>query len=132
MTGVWKPFELSDLTQVPVQDRHAHLVPLITLRPLAMTPMLTGLYSWTYWSGTGRPVFCGGVIGKGNWCWAFLARDMRKHMVAVTRGTRATLALHPGPVRASIDPKHPEAVRWANILGFERTQDPLVWVLPNA
>lgn len=125
------PFELADLEDIQVQQRHSGLVPLILARPFAFIRATEGPWSWTYWTETGRPVACAGILKNGS-AWAFLGTDMRREMVPFLRATRQVLEAYSaavGPVRSDIDTASPEAVRWARLLGF-RQIDGSNWEFP--
>lgn len=120
MSGKFEPFEIADLEDIHVQGRHAALTPRILARPLVFYPLMVGPWSWTYWTATGRPVACAGILPNG-YAWAFLGADMRRDMIPFLRATQQVLEAHrgsTGPVRSEIDSSHPEAVRWARLLGF--------------
>lgn len=116
-----EPFGLSDLCQLEVQGVHKPVLPAVWSMGLHLDVLL-GPWSWTAWDAYGRPVACIGILPNG-YVWAFLAPDLKRNMVAITRGCRDIMDAHvaaKGPVYASIDDGYPEAVRWAKLLGFKR------------
>jgi hypothetical protein len=72
----------------------------------------------------GEILACLGVFqfwpGRGV-CWAVLSSDLRKHMVGLSKRIR-TFFDQSGYRRleATIAPDFPAAIRWAELLGFER------------
>ena len=114
-----RPFRLSDLLHLEVQERHAAVAPLLWRQGLSIKCML-GPWSWTT-ELDGRPVASYGVL-ENAYAWALLGEDLGRTMVSITRSVQSILASHAmirGPVYEEIDPTHPEAIRWACILGFE-------------
>lgn len=123
MAGRFEPFELSDLEAIRVQPRHAGLVPIILAHPLVFQHAMVGPWSYTYWLACGRPVACAGITTSGEG-WAFLGEDMRRVMVPCSRATRQVHEVYArsvGPVKWHVDRRHPEAVRWAELIGLRPT-----------
>jgi hypothetical protein len=124
------PFDLHDLEQMEVQQKHKELVPVLFNSYLSARRMLEGPWAWTAWTEHGRPVASCGILNNGG-AWAFLSEDLRRDMVAVTRAVRRVLELHAavkGPVFADIDGSFAEGVRWAKFLGFQPgAEDPSRW-----
>lgn len=114
-----RPFKLSDLLRLEVQKRHMAIWPIIWRQGLNLQKML-GPWSWTA-ERDEQPIAACGIL-EGGWAWALLGEGLGRDMVPVIRTTRNALVSHAtvlGPVYAHIDDTHPEAVRWAGILGFE-------------
>lgn len=125
-----EPFSFSDLLLFEVQEAHAPLLPRLLARPLTVQRAAEGPWSYTAWLPCGVPAAACGILHNG-YAWALLAPDMRRHMLAVTRAVSAILAdyrVAVGPVSAEIDTSHPEAVRWAALLGFRPLGAGRTWV----
>lgn len=122
MTVQFEPFDLYHLCVMQVQDRHAWLVNQVYDRWTEIEPRLVGPYSWTAWSAYGLPVACCGIMECGG-TWAFLAKNLKRDMVAVSKYVRGVLdqflAEKTTPY-AEIDESHAEAVRWVRLLGFQQ------------
>lgn len=125
---IFRPFRFDDLRALAVQHRHrgtlaktleASVKFEIPISPLSFTAC-----------GDGRVLACVGATPDGG-VWAFLAEDLRRHMVPITRHCRELADMHyrmtGKPLYASIDGGHPEAVRWARLGGFQQ-QDGDTWV----
>ena len=114
------PFEVSDLDAMDVQARHRPILEMAQWAAGQIKKTVEGPYSWTAWTPYGQAVAACGILEDGH-AWAFLGTGSPKHYVAITRKVRQVLECHVaiiGPVYAAIDPNHPEAVRWARLLGF--------------
>ena len=112
-------FRLSDLLHLKVQKRHLAISPFFWRHFLLLGDML-GPWSLTA-EVDGHPVASYGAL-EGGWTWALLEEGLGRHMIPITRSIKRLLSSHVqvvGPVYAHIDEDHPEAVRWARILGFE-------------
>jgi hypothetical protein len=121
----FEPFAVFDLYTMVVQDRHADLVYDIKERETDYRARLEGPYSWTAWSVYGMPIASCGILEDGG-TWAFLAKNLRREMVAISRYVRWVLdkacAANLVPY-AEIDESYAEAVRWVELLGFHRTNE---------
>lgn len=121
MTLEFRPFLSPDLSELLVQGRHQAIRDEIVESGVA--GLLEGPFSWTALDN-GRPIACCGIFcqkyrpRRPGLAWAFLAPDLRRHMLSVTRHVRIALAACPRPVLAEIDAGFPEGVRWASLLGF--------------
>ena len=130
MSAEFRPFKAKDLDSFEVQGAHKMILQAVKLRPLAMINAEDSLWSFTMWAD-GKPRACAGADGEGG-LWVFLAPDLKKHMVSLTRYGMAMIDAHrrlSGPVHAEIDPSHKEAVRWVRLAGFRQINH-LVWVYP--
>lgn len=84
----------------------------------------------------GRPIGCAGVVemwqGRAL-AWALLSEDAGPHMIAVTRAIRFFLGTVPfRRVEMAVDAEFPAAIRWAEMLGFEReTPEPMRAYTPD-
>ncbi len=122
MAGKFELFEFGDLDNIRAQARHAGVLRTVRAHPLAFKHLMETPWSWTYWRACGRPVACAGILYTGD-AWAFLGEDMKDDMVPFLRATRNVLEAYSGavgPVKSQIDTGHPEAVRWARLLGFRQ------------
>ncbi len=122
------PFELADLVKMDIQPKHASIKPLFCRYILSLGE-LVGPWSYTAWNQYGLPVASIGVLLNG-YVWAFLSPALRRDMLAVTRyamGVMDDHALAVGPILADIDAEHPEAVRWAKLLGFRQSSKGATW-----
>lgn len=128
MSVEFRPFTPGDLYRIDVQERHKWVLDAMQRRPLSVAA-LENEWAWTATAG-GSVLCCAGAIDSEMWC--FLARDLRRHMVPITRYGRAMMAAHlatvGGRLWAHIDPAHPEAVRWAQMGGL-RPVDGWLWAL---
>jgi hypothetical protein len=119
----FRPFEIADLDTLEIQPQHVELRELIDTVPRdLLARVMEGPYSWTAWTPYGIPVAACGILRSGE-AWAILCADLSRSMVPVTRKVREVLrqyAKEVGPATASIEKSHPEAVRWARVLGFQR------------
>lgn len=73
----------------------------------------------------GRVVGIGGIRQDTGEAWQFFAADCRRSFLAMlSRIRRAAVAyaLTHGEVWAMIDPEHPNARRWAALLGFDHVE----------
>ena len=123
MSVEYQPFCLGDLAQMDIQERHSFLRPWIFRDYLVCKEIMEGPWSWTAWNQYGVPVAACGIVEPDGFAWAFLATNMRKHMVSVTRKVHEVLnayTMYIGPVWADIDETHAEAVKWAKYLGFQK------------
>ena len=114
-----RPFRMSDLLHLEVQERHMAIWPLLWRQGLSLRCML-GPWSWTA-ELDGRPIAACGILDNA-YAWSLLGAGLGWHMIPVIRTTRNALvsyAIVRGPVYAHIDATHPEAVRWARLLGFK-------------
>ena len=72
----------------------------------------------------GHVVACLGLVSVWKYrryVWAFLADDCGKHMIHLTRAVKLWLKYHgQGRIETSVDCNFPAAIRWAEMLGFER------------
>lgn len=119
-------FRREDMELLEIQPRHAAVKEEFLERPEEFAHQIEKSYAWTIWSAHGIPLVIGGVTPQG-WGWAFLAADLRRHMVAVSRLVRRVLTHAEAPVFAEIDETWREGVRWATLLGFRRVR-PGVWM----
>lgn len=110
-------FRVDDLNYLEAQPRQVeHIAQLATMNPVAMQCCMEGPWSFTGWAADGRALWCIGVY-DGE-IWGFLAKDLKRHMICLSRWGRAMLARHlcqVGPLR--VDCTFPEAVRLAKVLG---------------
>ena len=114
-----RPFRLSDLLHLEVQERHVAIWPVLWRMGFHLRCML-GPWSWTA-ELDGRPIAACGILEDG-YAWALLGEGLSGNMIPVTRTVRNALVSHArviGPVYAHVDDTHPEAVRWARVLGFK-------------
>ena len=104
-----------------VQPEHAAVMPMFWgLGLTALHHGLVGPWSWTAMQDRTPVAACG--IMAHCYAWAFLAADMRRHLLPVTRAVQHVLDTHShvvGPVLAHIDEENENAVRWAKFLGFK-------------
>lgn len=100
-----------------VQPRHRE-VHRIIIEGLDRVP-LDGAYTLLR---DGEPVAIGGIHdGLG---WALLGEDLRRgEMVVIHRVASKLLRGYNRPVVAEIDETHPEAVRWAKVLGMVKLME---------
>ena len=113
-----RPFRLSDLLHLRVQSRHLAISPILWRQGLGLRRII-GPWSWTA-ELAGSPVAACGILDNA-YAWALLGEGLGRTMIPVIRTTRNALVSHVivrGPVYAHIDGDHPEAVRWARLLGF--------------
>ena len=114
-----RPFRLSDLLHLEVQERHLAISPFLWRQGLSLRCMLRP-WSWTA-ELDGVPVSACGILDN-SYAWSLLGEGLGSNMIPVIRATRRALVSYArvvGPVYAHIDDTHPEAVRWARLLGFE-------------
>lgn len=126
MSVSFRPFEAEDLWRIDVQERHRWVLEAVQRRPL-ITGAMENTWSWTALEGS-TVLSCVGAVDSE--IWAFLARDLRRHMVPITRYGRMMMDAHVavvGPLWAHIDPAYHNAVRWAE-LGRMRRVDGWLWV----
>lgn len=121
------PFQYDDLKHLAVQDRHAETLAKVLEQDKALVGALTqNQWSSTAWqSPLGMPLACYGILPGGEG-WAFLAKDLRRDMIAITRHARGDLdryAREIGPTWIRVDPKFPEGQRWAKLLGYRPSVD---------
>lgn len=56
-----------------------------------------------------------------RYAWAFLAKDLEQQMIPLHRNVSRWLKYRgTGRIETAIDPSHSAAIRWAEMLGFER------------
>lgn len=55
-----------------------------------------------------------------RYLWAFLANETKYHMLSITRAAKKWLANNDGRLETAVLCHFPEAIRWAEMLGFER------------
>lgn len=118
-----EPFRMADLDLLPVQERHNGTLATVLALPRDVTiSLLETRWSWTAWSPSGIALACCGVLPNGE-AWAFLACDLRRYMVPVSRAVRKVMQDHAravGPVTATTLPDFPQAERWVRLLGFRQ------------
>lgn len=72
----------------------------------------------------GNPIGCIGVVNHWEgrrYVWAYLAHDVGIHMISLTRAIKLWLKYHgQGRLETAVDCRFDAAVRWAEMLGFER------------
>jgi RimJ/RimL family protein N-acetyltransferase len=72
----------------------------------------------------GIPIGCIGLVNhwKGRrYVWAYLSDEAGKHMVSLTRAIKRWLKYHgEGRIETAVDCRFEEAIRWVEMLGFER------------
>ena len=114
------PFQVGHLLDMTVQPEHAAIMPLFWgLGLTALYNSMVGPWSWTALRDE-VPIASCGVVESG-YAWAFLAEDVQRSLIPVTRAVRRVLDTHRqavGPVLAHIDEADKNAVRWAKFLGF--------------
>lgn len=120
------PFSFADLTDFVVQPRHEKTLEAIKAAGTAAQKVMEGPFSWTGWSAYGQPLGCIGILPNGN-TWALLAPVLKQEMLAFSRKATQVMNSFPGEVFAEIDEDHPEAVRWARLLGFEKNPQEAAW-----
>ena len=126
----FRPFRMRDLDSIEVQPRHEETLKTVRLRPFTLLGAEDSLWSFTMWVDR-KPLACVGATEDGE-LWAFLAADLRRHMIPLTRYGKSMIDAHKaivGPVWADIDRDHPEAVRWIRLAGFREIK-PFLWVYP--
>lgn len=128
MNGVkFLPFKANDLRSLEVQARHEPVRNFVSKRPLLLADIEDSLWSFTM-HADGKPRACVGATEEGA-IWAFLAKDLRRWMLPLTRYGRSMIDAHVavvGPLWAELDPEYPEAVKWARLAGF-RQIDRSLW-----
>ena len=126
----FRPFTARDLDSIEMQDRHELVAKAVRIRPFTLLDAEDSLWSFTLWVD-GKAKACVGANDMGQ-LWAFLARDLRKWMLPLTRYGKSMIDAHRaivGPVWADIDPDHAEGVKWVRLAGF-RQIEPSLWVYP--
>lgn len=105
---------LSDLLALDIQDVHKDAKERALGSVYVMLGMSQCKEAFTMLVDGKVEAVCGHSNGE---LWAFLGKDLKKAMVALTRyGLKKIKAF--GPVRAWIDKDNKTAVRWAALAGF--------------
>lgn len=132
MSGVeFRAFRARDLDSIEVQDRHEAVLKAVRLRPFSLLDAELSPWSFTMWA-EGKPKACVGAGDEGQ-LWAFLAKDLRKYMLPLTRYGMSMIDAYKditgNPVWAGIDPDHEEGVRWITLAKFRKI-DTSLWCYP--
>lgn len=130
MSVEFRPFKMRDLDTFEVQPLHKIVLHHVRTRPFVLMDAEDSVWSFTMWA-EGKPKACAGVMDDGG-LWVFLASDLRRYMVQLTRYGMSMIDAHhgvKGPVHAQICPSHAEAVRWVRLAGFRQITSS-VWVYP--
>lgn len=71
----------------------------------------------------GRPIACAGIVEQWahrGLAWALLGEESGQHFVAITRAVKRMLAIaHYHRIEMHVNAEFPQAMRWAEMLGFE-------------
>lgn len=114
MNVSFRDFLLSDLMALDIQDVHRDAKE----RALGSVYVLCGMAAckeaFTMLVDGKVQAICGHSNGE---LWAFLGKDLKKSMLALTRYGMARIKAF-GPVRAYIDESSKNAIRWAKLAGF--------------
>jgi len=115
-----------DILDIDVQPQHYDSWRKTVAYLGTLQPYLENDYTVTVIDNETEEVLACLGIAEGDECglaWSYLRRDLKKHMLAVTRISwhycLEPYRLEKGQAFAEIDSQHPEAVRWAQILGFK-------------
>lgn len=109
-----RPFLLSDLYAIDVQPRHAEILENTKNNTIALHVMGRDKEAFTFLRDGKVKACCGWINGE---IWAFLAKDMKREMVAFTRECQRRME-RIKPCRAWVDDSDKNAVRWIKALGF--------------
>ena len=113
-------YEPAHLLELKLQTPQAYFNKLITPE---YARSLNNRMAWTGMAGN-RIVGCAGIVevwSERALVWALMAEESGQHMLAITRYVRRVLDLFAfRRVEAWVDPNFAPAVRWAEMLGFER------------
>lgn len=116
----FRPLRVSDFYLLDPAPHARDRLPLLLSRPFLLQRMAEDPFSFTM-EADGVPVALAGVTRTGE-AWALLARDMRRHMVRLTRYALLWFDQLVDPVWMSTDNLDPAAGRWALLMGFKRTK----------
>lgn len=114
MNVKFRDFLLSDLLALDIQDVHKDAKARTLGSVYAMNNMANCKEAFTMLVDGKVQAVCGHTHGE---LWAFLGKDLKKSMLALTRYGLAKIKAF-GPVRAWIDERHGNAIRWAKLAGF--------------
>lgn len=127
----FEPFELDDLAQIDVQERHRLIAANIVANPEKYRALMETAWAWTGWDSYGRPVAAGGWMECGAG-WMFFGADQKRHMLRLTRFTIAQADAFEKatgkPAFMQVDTRFSDAIRWAKALGFAPLGRDNVWV----
>lgn len=115
-----RPFHVEHLKGMNLQPSQAGRAHLLAGDVLEFIGSLEG---YTAFVG-GRPVACCGLMdiwpGRAM-AWAFIAEDVGRHMVGVTKAVRKFLDMRaPRRCEMYVDAGFDAGYRWAELLGFRR------------
>ena len=118
-------FQPSDLWRIDMVPRYAGMLDHPDLYRAAQLSI--GSWAFSYRTPDWRILASAGVA-PGGLMWAFMGRDLRRDMVAITRFGRRMVSDYRkqvGPLHAQVDPDYGNAVRWVKALGFRLGADGL-------
>lgn len=115
-----RPFHVEHLKAMQLQPSQAGRAHLLKGEVL---DFLSGLEAYTAFVGD-KPMACCGLVdiwpGRAM-AWAFIAEDVGRHMVGVTKAVRRFLDLKaPRRCEMYVDAGFEPGYRWAELLGFTR------------
>jgi len=116
----FRGLRVSDFYELDVQPAHAALVPILQANPLRLQALVDDPFSFTM-TVDGVPKASLGVTPERG-MWALLDGNLKRHMVRLTRYTRAMIDMYQETLWADIDRGNRAAVRWALLLGMRRVK----------
>lgn len=115
-----RPFRPVDLAQLKLQQQQSYLGGLSLQYAEALAK---GGDCYTIEEGD-ELIACIGLIHfwpRRRYAWAFLSKDAGFHMIAMHKKIKRWLSLRgSGRIETAVDCNFPAAIRWAEMLGFER------------
>lgn len=131
------PFKVKHLRRLDVQPRHREDLLKAIEDPGSVA--LEGIFAETLMDGEEHPtpIACCGIftppynpqLPRLGYAWAFLSKDLRRHMVKIVRRLDRSIkdyeTICRWPVVADVDEDHVEGVRLVRALGFQPYQGTL-------
>jgi RimJ/RimL family protein N-acetyltransferase len=116
-----REFHPYDLEELQLQPMQADYKPIATTQHGMALKEAGDCFTVTV---DGIPIGCIGVVNfweKRRHAWAYLSQDAGKHLVPLTRAIRRWLKYHgEGRLETAVDCRFDAAIRWVEMMGFER------------
>jgi hypothetical protein len=115
----FRPLKVSDFYEIELQPRHASSQPVFRANPLVLHSLTESPFSFAM-EVDGKAV---AALGPNQYreIWAYLGRDLKRHMVRLVRYTRAMLDAY-GRCWARVDRTNRDGERFMLLLGLRKVK----------
>jgi len=115
----FRPLKVSDFYEIELQPRHAEAQPVFRANPLVLHSLTESPFSFAM-EVDGKAV---AALGPNQYreIWAYLGRDLKRHMVRLVRYTRAMLDAY-GRCWARVDRTNRDGERFMLLLGLRKVK----------